>query len=952
MLQIPRLLLIATLLAGTLSWVVPGEAQDKNAAAPALKRAANDPLSARMSSGVVPATEEALLEKAGIKTDTASLVTYLNGRSGNRKNVVDVDRLVRELGDPQFQVREEATERLIAIGSPALEQLRAALKDVDQEVVLRAKRCLAAIDEGSQPLLLAAAARILAKRGTPEGADALIRYLPLVADDETEEAIWFSVAAIASKPGKLRQGLLPLLNDPHAARRAFAGCLLGRIGNGAQKAAVRGLLADADVRVRLRAAQGLLAGQDKNAVPVLIDLLSKTPLGIAWQAEELLNWLAAANAPAEVLGAGSPAARLKCQAAWQKWWQQSQATLKLEELSQRPYAPRLLMVREGGPCWNGKNPPSRISVRGGDGRARWQGKDLPPYCEAFWLPGDRFLLLDMSVVSQRLILAELTERDLLGKTTVLQKMDLGGIRQTRLLHRLPNGHIIVLGDRRDVKLAADGRVLRSVDRVAGLAPGQDVSPTKPAEETIRIEARGVTVQHKVNDDYREHRFADGHRLLLISGRHEQRHDNRLVELSGRKKLLWEMIADAERIRAMQVIHPLIRFGFDTGPGVEVGLDPLPGRIRALESKHLETRRRAAYLFLYESGSDFEPAIAALIQTMTDPTLPRPRFEQDGYVVEDVRLHAAVALGKLGPKAHVAVPAMLEAFDDLYVRRLSDVSDAISHIGAAALPALFKYAKDERAQKRAQAICFLARFAAQKNDRAFQIVMSALKDKSPVVREVAVGQLFRFQKDRPELTLAALMAALKDTDSRVAERAIYLLNYQGAGAEAAIPLVVDKLKDPLTCYSAAYLLGKIGQKHFKALAPAFLEALKREKGKDTRERTALIAALAHCKADARDAVPVLVEVLQSLKFEDTSFQDGTYEQQRALQSLCYTLGQIGPEAKQAVPLLVRLVSTKKASESVRGLAVAALERIDPIVGRREKAKFAAEQKARFGEKKDG
>ena len=57
-----------------------------------------------------------------------------------------------------------------------------------------------------------------------------------------------------------------VLTDREPARRAAAAVLLGRYGNAEQKAAVRKLLADADPTIRVRAAQGLLAGRDKAAL--------------------------------------------------------------------------------------------------------------------------------------------------------------------------------------------------------------------------------------------------------------------------------------------------------------------------------------------------------------------------------------------------------------------------------------------------------------------------------------------------------------------------------------------------------------------------------------------------------------------------------------------------------------------------------------------------------------
>jgi hypothetical protein len=58
-----------------------------------------------------------------------------------------IERLVGELGDPQFAVREAATNGLMEIGPPAVGSLRRALKSEDAEVRARAQLLLRAIPD-------------------------------------------------------------------------------------------------------------------------------------------------------------------------------------------------------------------------------------------------------------------------------------------------------------------------------------------------------------------------------------------------------------------------------------------------------------------------------------------------------------------------------------------------------------------------------------------------------------------------------------------------------------------------------------------------------------------------------------------------------------------------------------------------------------------------------------
>src|SRR5437588_614184 len=73
-------------------------------------------------------------------------------------------------------------------------------------------------------------------------------------------------AALGVRDGKLDPALAAALDDREPARRAAAALVLGRYGTSEQRAAVRRLLTDREAKVRLRAAQGLLAARDGTAL--------------------------------------------------------------------------------------------------------------------------------------------------------------------------------------------------------------------------------------------------------------------------------------------------------------------------------------------------------------------------------------------------------------------------------------------------------------------------------------------------------------------------------------------------------------------------------------------------------------------------------------------------------------------------------------------------------------
>ena len=266
----------------------------------------------------LPAEDEQLLKDARVGLDGPALVEFFRRRTPTDRDRDRAAALIRRLSDETFAVRQKAAEGLVALGPPALPQLRGALDHADEEVRQRAEECLRAIEPSPRGALAAAAARRL-RAARPAGAvPVLLAYLPS-ADDETVADEVLTALVVGVRDGKIDPDLANALQDRAPERRAAAALVLGRSGTAEQRAAVRGLLGDADARVRFRAAQGLLAGRDRDALPTLVALLTEGPLDVAEQADDLLHCAAGDQAPTTPLGPTDPSRRL-CRSAWSGWW--------------------------------------------------------------------------------------------------------------------------------------------------------------------------------------------------------------------------------------------------------------------------------------------------------------------------------------------------------------------------------------------------------------------------------------------------------------------------------------------------------------------------------------------------------------------------------------------------------------------------------------------------------
>jgi HEAT repeat protein len=276
----------------------------------------------------VPPSDEAVLRAARMATDGPGLLDLFRKQTLGEADQKRINRHIEQLGHKNFVVREQASAALLAEGSQAVPLLRQALKQPDAEVQFRVQECLARLGDSSLAGRLAAAARLLRVRRPAGAAAVLLDYLPSAVDEQVEDEVFNTLALLGVEEGKVAAVLVPALEDKVAARRAAAALVLGRSGTAGQRDAVRALLDDADAGVRFRAAQGLLAGRDRRALPALTTLLSEGPPEVAVRAEDLLYCLAGAQAPRVALG-NTPASRKRCRTAWEQWWKVNEKRLDL-----------------------------------------------------------------------------------------------------------------------------------------------------------------------------------------------------------------------------------------------------------------------------------------------------------------------------------------------------------------------------------------------------------------------------------------------------------------------------------------------------------------------------------------------------------------------------------------------------------------------------------------------
>ncbi len=343
--------------------------------------------------------DEKQLKAGGVGVDGPALLQFFRDRVPTEADNRRLTQLVRQLGDKSYAKRRQAAHDLIARGRPAISFLQPALADRDPEVSQRAEQCLLEIKRASDVGVVMAAARQLARHRPGGAVQALVDFLPYAEDESIEEEVLTALTAKGLCDDRAVPVLKQALNDPAPSRRSAAGFVLGRMsGNDLQAAALK-LLDDGNASVRLRAAQGLLAGGNRRALPALIQLVGADGGDAGWQAEQILYQIAGERPPKLPVG-GSPDVRKKRQEAWHAWSQGDGANVDLAKIPREPPLLGFTLIAQVDS--------NKVWECGRDGNVRSTLSGLQGPIEVRSLSGNRLLITETNG-------RRITERDWDGK---------------------------------------------------------------------------------------------------------------------------------------------------------------------------------------------------------------------------------------------------------------------------------------------------------------------------------------------------------------------------------------------------------------------------------------------------------------------------------------------------------------------------------------------------------
>ncbi len=752
---------------------------------------------------LIPDPDVVQLKKAKIATDDAGLVKFLESLHGPNAKAEDIAALVARLDKPAE--REAALKELTRLGSVALPALRRRLGGADNESLTHVRKCVAQIElEGDRPLARLAIRKLL-RRKSPVAISAFLGYLPFAGDVAAVEDIWYGVDALLDHNPKQVALIPPYLNDPQPARRALAACLLGRRGTAEQKRTVQTLLKDADPEVRLRAAQGPLAGRDSVGVPTLIELLADDSIEIRWQAEELMRWLAVDTAP-KVLAGPEPK---RAADEWRAWWKKYAGNERITEAEAIARRPILLLGfnEETG----------KLTLFGCDGAPRCEWDTKRKLVDAQYVPGGTILTLHDKEGGNTPRLAELNRS---GERVMTFEF----LRSPKHCQRLANGQVFVAeyenarpsnsqysiveagGELEPIGKAH--RVSRDFYIVRQEMDGQVLSASIFLPESL---SRSVSFLIRADPvDGREERIFngwnfEGHLRLetipeggyVFSGLRTQTRDSgsvSIVELDQLGDTAWKLesgpLTQAYRARGNSYVATSAERIFEASQDrricreiwiafkVHVCRQPLALIRFGFDVSHPDLHLTNGLNYdLKRLAATIEYRVKCL--SRRDPA---------------TRLAALRELRLTGPQAAAALPELRkhEADPDPEFRR--QLRETQLAAGIEAIPRLVAECKDPDAKKRYFAIGEIRHFLG--NLDAMEALLAALDDKDAEVRSMAAASSEKFAWAAADRFLPPLMG-LADSDRSVNVRvgATRSIAAMGAAARRAVPLLTKLVDDP-------------------------------------------------------------------------------------------------------------------------------------------------------------
>lgn len=358
--------------------------------------------------------DEKTLADAGLKSDGNSLIQFLARRSEDKVDPIQIKELITKLGDDNFDIREQTSATLNAIGIAALQDLKTASKNPDVEISRRAKDCIQKIEEGSRKFVVAASIRLLGAK-KPEGAlTALINYSQFSELDQTTEDLIAAITATGSDNGSPSKIILEAIHGNKPLAKIICAEALANINPELFKKEAIALLNSDEPRVRYKIALAFGKLGDKRSIEPLVSSISSVS---QWESS-LLDHLFRKLLPSNMPPVGLPQPELQ-----KEWAKRTVDTSKIPEAllasSAKNLGKTLVVLLDAG----------RIIMLDSSNNILWKIENLQFPLDAQILSDDKVLIAEHqgNKVTERNKKGEITWEKKINGPLAVQKLEGGSI---------------------------------------------------------------------------------------------------------------------------------------------------------------------------------------------------------------------------------------------------------------------------------------------------------------------------------------------------------------------------------------------------------------------------------------------------------------------------------------------------------------------------------------------
>lgn len=268
----------------------------------------------------------------------------------------------------------------------------------------------------------------------------ILAYIPSCHDDNIQDLLSECLGLYLNDQNTIPPALIEASTSSVEEIRTFAGRVLAKSSNEIAQKVCTTLLADSSARVRFEVARESIKNQNKSAIPILIELMTKVPAEKAETIDQTLRAIAKDKSPDSKNDSKADAA------AWNTWWQKEGTQIVLTPGAKTQEALKNFLVVES---FNQEKKSGRVFLITPSGKTLWEIANLSNPTDALLLPNNKILITEQGA-------NRITERDTKGNIAWEKSAT-----NPFLSQRLSNGNIFIASRNKIVEVSRNGNEIFS-----------------------------------------------------------------------------------------------------------------------------------------------------------------------------------------------------------------------------------------------------------------------------------------------------------------------------------------------------------------------------------------------------------------------------------------------------------------------------------------------------------